>query len=182
MATAIKQLLVGPNGGTFILGNGDASLAFPPGAVQEETTVRYALILHGPFMFPPEYIPVSVVVYINMEGAILMKPIQLFLSHWCNIEEGDDKDDLKFATAPHTLREGQKYYEFEEQKEADFTTHTNMGILKISEPQCVHCVRGKPGMIAKYRAITFTRVDSSHKQTLLFKIQLMCDSNEWNKV
>lgn len=182
MATAIKQLSVGPDGGTFTLGNGDASLAFPPGAVEKKTTVRYAIILHGPFMFPPGYMPVSVVVYINMDEAILVKPIQLFLSHWCNKEEGDDEDNLKFATASHTLREGQKYYEFEDQEEADFTTHTNMGILKISEPQCVHCVRGKPGMIAKYSAITVTQVPSSPKDSLLFKIQLMCDSREWNEV
>ena len=184
MTTAIKQLCIDPNGGTFTLGSGDASLVVPPGAVEKVTTIRYAIILHGPFIFPPGYMPVSVVVYINMDGAILMKPVQLCLSHWCNREEENDEEDLKFAKAPHTLGEGQEYYEFQdsEQEEADFITHTNMGILKISKPQCVHCVKGKPGMIARYRAMTFTRVNPPPEDTQLFRIQIMCDSLEWNEV
>ena len=126
MATAVKQLIIGPDGGTFTLGSGDASLVFPPGAVEKETAVRYAIILHGPFMFSPGYIPVSVVVYINMKWAVLMKPIQLLLSHWCNRKVGEDEDNLKFAIAPHTLSKGQKYYEFGEQLGGDFTTHPNV--------------------------------------------------------
>ena len=56
MATGVKQLLISPDGGTFTLGSGDASLEFPPGTVVEETSVRYAIILHGPF----------VIIYLNM--------------------------------------------------------------------------------------------------------------------
>ena len=179
MATSIKQLLVTPEGGTFTLGSGDASLEFSPGAVAKETSVRYAIILHGPFVFPAGHQPGSVVVYINMDGAILMKPAQLFLYHWCSRNEGDD-EAMKFVTAPHTLEAGQKCYKFEEQ-EADFTTHANVGILKIAEPQCLHCVKGKTGKIARYSAITFTRYDPS-EDVLLFRIQLMCDSREWNEV
>ena len=181
MATGIKQLFVSPDGGTFTLGHGDASLEFPAGAVVKETVVRYAIILHGPFAFPAGYNPGSVVVYINMNGATLVKPFLLYLSHWCSMEEEDDKDALHFATAPHTLLEGQEYYQFEGQEEADFTTHVNIGILKISEPQCLHCVKGKFGKIARYSAITFTQYVPS-KNILLFRIQLMCDSQEWNKV
>ena len=181
MATGIKQLLVSPDGGTFKLGSGDASLEVPPGAVAKETTVRYAIILHGPFVFPAGDSLSSVVIYLNMERATLMKPVLLNLSHWCIKEEGDDTDALSFATAPHTLLEGQDHYLFEEQEEADFTTHTNVGILKILQPQCLHCVKGKPGKIARYRAITFTQYVPS-EDILLFRIQLMCDSVEWNEV
>ena len=180
MATAVKLLIIGPDGGTFTLGSGDASLVFPPGAVEKETAVRYAMILHGPFMFSLGYIPVSVVVYINMEGAILMKPIQLLLSHWCNRKVGDDEDNLKFAIAPHTLGKGQEYYEFGKQLGGDFTTHSNLGILEISKPQCLHCVRGKPGMIANYKATTVFRNTSIYEDA--FRIQFMCDSVEWEKV
>ena len=179
MATGIKQLLVTPDGGTFTLGNGDAVLKFPPGAVMKKTSVHYAIILHGPFVFPTGYQPGSVVVYINMDGAILMKPAQLLLSHWCS-SEGKDDDALKFVKAPHTLR-GQKSYEFEEQEEADFTTHSNVGILKIAKPQCLHCVNGDIKMSARYSAITFTQYIPS-EDTLLFRIQLMCDSREWKEV
>ena len=181
MATGLKQLLVSPDGGTFKLGSGDASLEFPPGAVVKGTSVRYAIILHGPFVFPAGHNLGSVVVYLNMDGATLMKPVLLYLSHWCIKGEGDDTDASHFATAPHTLLEGQDHYLFEEQEKADFTTHTNVGILKILQPQCLHCVKGKPGKIARYRAITFTQYIPS-EDILLFRIQLMCDSVEWNEV
>ena len=78
MATGKKELHVGPCGGTFVLGSGDATLEFPPGAIAEETSVRYAVIPHGR----------SVVVYLNMEEAILRKPVLLHLSHWCIRKDG----------------------------------------------------------------------------------------------
>ena len=184
MATGIKELLIGPCGGTFVLGSGDATLEFPPGAIEKETSVKYAVILHGPFVFPAGHNLVSVVVYLNMEGAILMKPVLLYLSHWCILKNGDDADDLTFATAHHTLMEGQEDYQFEEEQgEADFITHTNVGILKILEPRCLHCVNENRRKIALYRAITFTKyIKEKKKATLLFRIQFMCDSEEWNKV
>ena len=183
MATGIKQLLVSTDGGRFTLGSGDASVEFPPGAVEKETSVRYAIILHGPFVFPAGYKPGSVVVYLNMDGATLKKPVLLFLSHWCIREEGDDKDTLKFLRAPHTLEAGQQKYVFQEQEEqkVDFTTHTNVGVLKIQDPQCLHCVETTNEKVARYSAITFSQYIPS-EETLLFRIQLMCDSREWNEV
>ena len=181
MATDFQQLHIGLDGGTFILGSGDASLEFPSGAVEKDTTVRYAIILQGPFVFLAGYKLSSVVIYINMDGATLVKPVLLYLSHWCSREEEDDEDSLKFATAPHTLQGGQQYYEFEEQEEADFNTHTNVGILKISEPQCLHCVKGKVEKSARYIATAFTQYIPS-EDTLLFRIQLMCDSWDWDEV
>ena len=68
-----------------------------------------------------------------------------------------------FATAPHTLPEGQQYYDYREQEEANFTTHTNVGILKISEPQCLHCVECKIEKCALYRAITLSQYSRTGK-------------------
>ena len=182
MATGIKQLLISPDGDTFKLGCGDASLVFPPGAVERETAIHYAIILHGPFVFPAGYKPGSVVVYINMDGNTLLKPAQLFLYHWCIWEKGDDEGTLKFIRAPHTLGVQVKEYTFEEQEEdADFTTRTNEGVLTIREPRCLYCVETKVEKIARYSAITFMRSNPSG-EVLLFRIQLMCDSLEWNKV
>ena len=182
MATGIKQLLISPDGGTFKLGSGDASLEFPHGAVVEKTSVRYAIILHGPFVFPAGYKPGSVIIYLNMEGATLVKPVQLLLSHWCIREEADDEETMKFIRAPHSLESGKKEYAFEEvEVEADFTTRTNVGILTIREPHCLLCVETKGENIGRYSATTFTRNIPSDK-ALLFRIQLMCDSLEWDKV
>ena len=182
MATGIKQLLISPDGGTFKLGSGDASLVFPPGAVEREMGIHYAIILHGPFAFPAGYKPGSVVVYINMDGNTLLKPAQLFLHHWCNWEEGDDEGVLRFIRAPHTLDVQVEEYTFEEQEEdADFTTRTNVGVLTIREPRCLYCVKTKVEKIARYSAITFTRSNPSG-EVILFRIQLMCYSLEWRKV
>ena len=178
MATGIKELLVGPDGGTFCLGSGDASLEVPPGAVEKETSVRYAIILHGPFLFPTGYKTSSVVVYINMDGAVLKKAIVLFLSHWCNIDNEDMEDPVKFFTAPHSVEVGQNYYEFKEQDGAEF--NTTSAILSIMEPQCLHCVKMKKKKQAVYNALCFKKYEDVG--TLFFKIQLMCDSSSWNEV
>ena len=182
MATGIKQLLVSPDGGTFKLGSGDASLEFPQGAIEKDIYIRYAIILHGPFVFPAGYKPSSVIVYINMDGATLVKPVQLFLSHWCIREEADDEEIMKFIRAPHSLESGKNEYAFEEiEDEADFTTRYNVGVLSIQEPHCLYCVETKGERFGRYSAITFTRNIPSD-EALLFRIQLMCDSLEWNKV
>lgn len=179
-ASGIKQLVVGPDGGTFTLGSGDASLEFPPGAVVKKTSVRYTIILHGPFVLPTGCKLGSVVVYINMDGTTLLKPVTLVLSHWCSREEGDE-NSLHFLRAPHTLEAGQQKYIFEEQEHGDFTSHPHRGILTISEPQCLHCVETKIDTIARYSAITFSQYILP-EETLLFRIQIMCDSQDWNEV
>lgn len=179
MATGIKELLIGPDGGTFSLGSGDASLEVPSDAVEKYTSVRYAIILHGPFLFPTGYKASSVVVYINMDGAVLKKAIILYLSHWCNMADDDIKDPVKFFTAPHSIEVGQNYYEFKEQDGAEFSTTS--AILSITEPQCLHCVRMKWKKQAVYNALCFQKYKED-VGTLFFKIQLMCDSSSWNEV
>ena len=182
MGTGIQQLLIGPDGGTFTLGRGDASLEFPQRAVDKELSVRYAIILHGPFVFPVGFKPGSVVVYLNLDGATLVKPVNLLLSHWCVRDEEDDGKTLKFVHAPHTLEAGQEMYTFDElEKETDFTTYTNMGVLTIREPHCLFCVEMRKAKMARYSAIPFSRYYSSIR-TRQFRIQFMCDSLQWNEV
>ena len=116
-----------------------------------------------------------------MNGATLVKPVQLKLSHWCIIEKGD-KDSLKFVHAPHTLEAGKQEYTFEiEEDEVDFTTNTGQGVLTIREPKCLTCVETNIATKARYNAITFTQYVHD-EDTLIFRIQLICDSIAWNKV
>ena len=112
-----------------------------------------------------------------------MKPVLLFLSHWCIREEGEDEDTRKFLRASHTLVAEQQKYIFEEQEEeeSDLTSRTNVGVLKIREPRCLYCVETKINTIARYSAIAFSQYIPS-EDTLYFRIQLMCDSLDWNKV
>ena len=181
MTSGFKQLHIGPDGGTFTLGSGDATLEVPIGALRKEILVRYAIILHGPFVVSAGYTLSSTVIYLNMDGAILVKPVQLAISHWCSKAEGDDEDVLHFLQAPHTLEAGQQKYIFEEQEEGDFCSHSYRGILSISAPQCLYCVETKVNTTAWYSAITFFQYIPP-EDTLLFKIQIMCDSLEWNEV
>ena len=181
MGSEIEQLCIGPDGGTFTLGSGDASLYVPIGAVEKEILIRYAIILHGPFVFSAGYTLSSAIIYLNMDKAILVKPVQLAISHWCSRAEEDDEDALHFLQAPHSLEAGQQKYIFEEQKEGDFCTHSQRGIFSISAPQCLHCIETKVNTTAWYSAITFSRYIPS-EDTMLFRIQIMCDSREWNEV
>ena len=171
MTTGIRQLCIGPDGGTFTLGSGDTSLEVPIGAVEKKILIRYAIILHGPFVFSAGYTLSSAVIYLNMDGAILVKPVQLAISHWCSRAEGVDEDVLHILQAPHTLEAGQQKYVFEEQEEGDFCSHSRKGIFSISVPQCLHCVETKVNATAWYSAITFTKYISS-KGILLFRIQI----------
>ena len=182
MAAGIKQLTVTPDGGNFALGNGDTSLEFPPGTVEKKTFVRYAIILNGPFLLPAGSKLGSVVVYINMNGSTLAKPVILSLSHWCARKGGDDKDTLLFLRASHTLEEGQQKFIFEVVEEgADLTSHPNVGILSIREPHCLYCVKIGEEETARYSAITFSRCIPT-EDILLFRIQFICASVEWNEV
>lgn len=177
----IHKLTISQDGGDFTLGNGDASLVFPQGAVASETSIHYAIIIHGPFVFPTGYKPASVAVYLNMDGVTLLKPVKLILSHWRSMGAGDDEGTLKFLTAPHTLQGGKKCYVFEEQKQVDFITCHNAGVLSIQEPHCVHCIAMKEEDVARYNAISFRKYDAL-KSTLYFKVQFTCNSAEWNDV
>ena len=179
LATGIQQLHIGPDGGNFTLGSGDASLEFPPGALKKETAVHCAITLHGPFVFPTGCKLASVVVYINMDGATLVKPVCLKLSHWCSREK-EGGSSLKFLRAPHVPGAGKKYL-FKELEGGDFTTHANVGTLTIPEPQCLYCIEMKDEEVARYNALTFQRCGES-VSALYFRIQLTCDSKEWNEV
>ena len=179
LATGIQQLHVGPGGGSFTLGQGDAILKVPPGALKIETTVHFAIILHGPFVISAGYKPGSVVVYINMDGATLVKPVCLYLSHWCSRKrEGDNT--LKFIRAHH-MPDARNEYLFKELEEGDFTTRTNEGVLTIPEPQCLYCVEMKKEEVARYNVLSFQKYEENDS-TLFFRIQFMCDSKEWNEV
>ena len=80
------------------------------------------------------------------------------------------------------MEAGQQKYAFEEEEEeADFTTCTNVGALTIREPHCLFCVETKNEKFARYSAIAFSRYIQL-EDTLLFRIQFMCDSLEWNEV
>ena len=77
-----------------------------------------------------------------MDGATLVKPVCLYLSHWCRRKkEGDMYNTLKFIRAHH-MPDARNEYLFKELEEGDFTTHSKVGVLTILKPQCLYCVHG----------------------------------------
>ena len=173
----IKRLTIHRRGGTYPLGNGDATLIVEEGAVEMETIVCYAVILHGPFVYSAGYKPASVVVYLNLKGANLLKPLKLMIKHWCKPVEVSGA--LKLLRAPHTTGEMEnfRYIFIEVQGDSLHNTAT----FTISEPQCLYCVEMKKKSQASYNAIAFQK-NLPEDDLVKFRIQLMCDSLEWNKV
>ena len=174
----IDQLTIHPSGGNFRLGSGDATLIVEEGTVEMETVVRYAVILHGPFVYSAGYKPASVVVYLHLEGANLLKPIKLVLKHWCKSVEVNGEAVLRLLRAPHTTGEMEDCYIFHE---VQGNSSSNSSTFTISEPQCLYCVEMEKESQASYNAIAFQK-NLRKENSVKFRIQFMCDSLEWNAV
>ena len=172
--SGINQLTIHPRGDAFILGNGDARLVAEMGAVGKETVVRYAVILHGPFVYSAGHKPASVVIYLHLDGATLLKPIKLVLNHWCKNPDGEAA--LRLLRGPHSMDKMQDCYFFDE---VQGISSSSRSVFTISEPQCLYCVETMMKTQARYNAIAF---QMNLLDSVKFKIQLMCDSLEWNAV
>ena len=173
----IKQLTIHQRGGTYPLGNGDATLIVEEGTVEMKTIVHYAVILNGPFVYSAGYKPASVVVYLNLEGANLLKPLKLMIKHWCKPVEGNSEGVLKLLRAPHTTGEMENYCYIFNEVQGD-SLH-NTATFTISEPQCLYCVEMEEESQASYNAIAFQKY-LPEDDLIKFRIQLMCDCLEWN--
>ena len=161
------------------MGSGDATLTVEEGTVEMETIVRYAVILHGPFVYSAGYKPASVVVYLNLEGANLLKPLKLMLKHWCKPVDGNSEAALKLLRAPHTIGDMENsHYIFHEVQ--GVLLH-NTATFTISEPQCLYCVEMKEQSKASYNAIAFQK-SVPEGDLVKFRLQLMCNSLNWNMV
>ena len=176
--SGIDQLTISTTRSSFLLGKGDATLIVEEGTVEMKTVVRYAVILHGPFVYSAGYKPASVVVYLNLEGANLLKPLKLMLKHWCKPVEVSGA--LKLLRAPHTTGEMENFrYMFHEVQ--GVLLH-NTATFTISKPQCLYCVEMEKESQASYNAIAFQTNLPKDGDLVKFRIQLMCDCLEWNAV
>ena len=136
--SGVDQLTIYTTRSDFPLGKGDATLIVEEGTVEMETIVRYAVILNGPFVYSAGYKPASVVVYLNLEGANLQKPLKLMLKHWCKPIKVSGEAVLKLLRAPHTTGEMENSrYIFHE---VQGISSSNSSTFTISEPQCLYCV------------------------------------------
>ena len=177
--SGVDQLTIYTRQSRFRLGNGDATLIVDEGTVEMETVVRYAVILHGPFVYSAGYKPASVVVYLNLEGANLLKPLKLMLKHWCKPVEVSGEAVLKLLRAPHTTGEMENFRYIFNEVQGNFLHNT--ATFTISEPQCLYCVEMKAESQASYNAIAFQK-NLPEDDLVQFRIQLMCNSLEWNMV
>ena len=177
--SGIDQLTIYTTRNDFPLGKGDATLIVEKGTVKMETIVRYAVILHGPFVYSAGYKPASVVVYLNLEGANLQKPLKLMLNHWCKPVDGNSKAVLKLLQAPLTTGEMENIRYIFHEVRGDSLHNTST--FTISEPQCLYCVEMEEESQASYNAIAF-QMNLPKYNLVKFRIQFMCDSLDWNAV
>ena len=173
----IKQITVTSEGGWFPLGSGDARLEVPPGAVRQAMLIHYAVILHGPFVFPTEYKSASVVIYLNLDGATLVHPVFLHLSDWCVRENMDMKQDkLMFVRAPHEMQEDQKYH-FSPVKNT-----LNSDTIQIKKPQCLYAKVHKEGLDGMKEWYLVTPFLKEEKDCFRFRILFTWFSLSWREV
>ena len=176
----IKELTVTPSGGTFSLGNSDASLEIPPGAVMTNTPIRYAIILHGPFVLQPGYRRVSVVIYLNLNRATLLQPIFLNLADWCERRYSTQQYELTFFRASHEIKaEGEnREYHFCPLPNSD---HQSEDVLKIIEPKSHYAKvlkEGRHGIHDLYCAMPIQKRDP-RANNLQIRILFTWKSQSW---
>ena len=180
--SGIDQLTISSTPGNFLLGSGDATLIVDEGTVEKDTVVRYAVILHGPFVYSDGYKPASAVVYLNLERASLLKPIKLMLRHWCKFIKVNGEHVLKLLRAAVAKDGREDCYIFREVQDTSTATSTADKLMfTTSEPQALYGVEMKEESQARYNAIAFQK-DLPDENMVMFKIQFMPDCLEWNKV
>ena len=132
-------------------------LEVPPGAVNpsESVEVRSAIIPDGPFTLPEGYQLGSMAVYINYNGRHVTNPLKLHLLHWYG---GEDhvRDGLSFAMAPHTLKEGERVYQFE-LLEGGRRLSSSCLELEIDGHSSLFAEVFKKGAISRYQAIALEK-------------------------
>jgi hypothetical protein len=140
----IQTLSVGEEGGMFLLEpeakqftrKDQIMLTIPKNAVNmdkcEKLTIRYAVLIHGPFVLDEGYRLTSPVVYMNFnpEHILQTSPLSLQLPHWANGEKG------YIAVAPHSVNE-KRQYKFELHKvEESFSERFTVTISGHSSLYC----------------------------------------------
>ena len=176
----IRELTVTSDGGTYSLGSSDASLKVPPGAVKKKSTIRYAIILNGPFALPTGYRAVSVVVYLNLSKTTLQQPIYLFLSDWCEKRYTREQYPLMFFRASHELKGEKMQYQFTPVPNAD---HQNGDILKIIEPKTLYAKVLKEGHEVHdlYCMMPIQKLDAA-ENCFRIRILFIWSSDSWREV
>lgn len=176
----IKDLTLTSDGGTFSLGSSDASLKVPPGAVKKKSTIRYAILLHGPFGLPPGYRAVSVVVYLNLSKTTLLQPIFLLLSDWCEKRYSTEQYELRFFSAPHELKGEKMLYQFNPLRNAD---HQNENELRITESKTLYTkvLKEGHGVHDLYCMMPIQKLDAA-ESCLRMRILFTWSSDSWREV
>lgn len=176
----IKDLTVTPDGGTFPLGSTDASLEVPSGAVMRNSLIRYALILHGPFVLPTGYRPVSVVVYLNLSRTTLLQPISLILSDWCEKRYSTEQYELMFFRASHKIRGEKRLYQFSQLCNAD---HQNADVLRITESKTLYMkvLQEGRGVHDLYCMMPIQKLDVA-ENCFRMRILFIWSSDSWRQV
>lgn len=146
-----------------------------------ETAVRYAIILDGPFEFPPGYRLASVVVYLNLGTAVLVKPIYLSLADWCEKKAHMDSEELMFMRAPHVLKEGkERNYQFSMHAMRN-TDVLNIDVIQIGESKCLYAKLFQEGR-GRQEWFCASPLHKIEDKSLLVRILFTWLSHTWIKV
>ena len=151
-------------------------LCVPSGAVRADgegvVEVRYAVIPDGPFQIPEGYRLCSPAVYIKYSQAQTTKPFLLSLPHWSGAA-----DHPVFVTSPHTLPEGEQYYQFRLLEGGEFSE--GYGIVEVDGHCSLFGLAFRLEDTSRYYASLWERKEGN---ILHSKVAVTFESNVWMEV
>ena len=150
-------------------------LCVPSGAVRadgEGVEIRYAVIPDGPFQIPEGYKLCSTAVYIKYSPAQTTKPFLLSLPHWSGAT-----DHPVFVTSPHTLPEGEQYYQFRLLEGGEFSE--GYGIVEVDGHCSLFALAYQLEDTSRYYASLWERKKGN---ILHSKVAVTFESNVWMEV
>ena len=123
-------------------------------------------------------------VYINYNGRRVTKPIKFRLHHWYGGED-HDRDGLSFAIAPHTLKEGERVYQFE-LVDGGRRLSSSCWELEINGHSSLFAEVFKIGAISHYQAIALEKPEGDETTcdvAVTYAFPLWCEVSihmHWN--
>ena len=164
-------------------------LEIPPNAIEENEilSVNYGITPSGPFSFPKGYNLCSMVVYVVVRGAILKKPMKLHLPHWYHEDQkfvGDTEEEespLKCCWSPHTLKNDQNKFLFDNYDKSMYSTSGTAGELLINGNHCLFAIVCKAGVKQVYETHVLRETETSKSVRRLYIVTTF-KSYEWRQV
>ena len=137
--------------------------------VCKELSIRYGILVHGPFVLGEDYELASMVVYIDFNKNHTTKPLMLQLPHWAS--EGETSN---IVIAPHEVDETEQY---------KFANRSLLSLATGSIPIYGHCSLFAKAIKVKSQKFYYAHPLESHEATeTQLSVYFTYASTVWSEV